>query len=95
MTVGAVAALAGQEPGRRTPLVPGRFGFEVRPFSSLRRAVATFPEIASCVGVRLLTDDDLVVVAPHGLDDLVNGVCRHNSTRVSARIYAERQAAKA
>jgi uncharacterized protein len=74
---------------------PGRFGFEVGPFSSSADAVATFPEIASCVGVRLLPDNDLLVVAPHGLDDLLNGVCRHNPTRVSARFYAERQAAKA
>jgi hypothetical protein len=41
-----------------------------------------------------LEDDDLLVVAPHGLDDLLNGICRHNPTRVSARFYAERQASK-
>jgi hypothetical protein len=45
--------------------------------------------------VRLLEDDDLLVVAPHGLDDLLNGICRHNPTRVSARFYVERQAEKA
>ena len=56
----------------------------VRPFASAR-AVATFLETATCVGVRLLEDDDILFVASHGLDDLLNGVCRHNPTRVSAR----------
>jgi uncharacterized protein len=73
---------------------PARFGVVVPPFASCAEAIATFPEVATCVGVRLLEDDDLLVVAPHGLDDLLDGICRHNPTRVSARFYAERQASK-
>jgi hypothetical protein len=71
-----------------------RFGVTVPRFVSCAEAIATFPKVASCVGVRLLFDDDLLVVAPHGLDDLLDGICRHNPTRVSARFYARRQAAK-
>jgi uncharacterized protein len=67
-----------------------RFGFEVPPFTSSADAIATFPETASCVGVRLLADDSFVVVAPHGLDDLLGCVCRHNPTRVSADFYEQR-----
>ena len=52
---------------------PRRFGFEVPPFRSTAEAVATFPETAACVGVRLLPDDAIAVVAPHGLDDLGPG----------------------
>jgi hypothetical protein len=44
--------------------------------------------------MRLLGDDDMLVVAPHGLDDLLDGVCRHNPTRVSAAFYRERLDAK-
>jgi hypothetical protein len=73
---------------------PGRFGIEVPPFRSSAEAVATFPEIATCVGVRLLPDDELLVVAPHGLDDLLGCVCRHNPTRVSASFYEQRVADK-
>ncbi len=73
---------------------PASFGVAVPPFASCAEAIGTFPEVASCVGVRLLEDDDLLVVAPHGLDDLLDGICRHNPTRVSAPFYAERQAAK-
>jgi hypothetical protein len=73
---------------------PRRFGIAVPPFRSSAEAVATFPEIATCIGVRLLPDDDMLVVAPHGLDDLLGCVCRHNPTRVPAALYEERVAAK-
>ena len=68
---------------------PKRFGFEVPPFRNTAEAVATFPLTAACVGVRLLPDDGLLVVAPHGLDDLLGGVCRHNPTRVPRSFYEE------
>jgi uncharacterized protein len=71
---------------------PGRFGTDVPPFRSCAEAVATFPETASCVGVRLVADDDMLVVAPHGLDDLFRCVCRHNTARVSAAFYERRVA---
>ncbi len=67
---------------------PDRFGIEVQPFRATAEAIATFPETASCVGVRLLPDDEILVVAPHGLDDLFACVCRHNPTRVTAAYYA-------
>ena len=71
---------------------PRRFGAEVPPFGSSTEAVATFPETVSCVGVRLLPDDDMLVVAPHGLDDLFGCVCRHNPARASAALYERRVA---
>ena len=71
---------------------PRRFGFAVEPFSSSADAVATFPEVASCVGVRLLDDGSIRVVAPYGLDDLLGCVCRHNPARVPAELYEQRVA---
>lgn len=73
---------------------PHRFGFEVPPFHSSAEAIATFPLTAACVGVRLLPDDELLVVAPHGLDDLLGGVCRHNPTRVPRSFYEQWLAAR-
>jgi uncharacterized protein len=73
---------------------PKLFGMDVQPFTCNEEAIATFPEIATCVGVRLLDDDDLLVAGPHGLDDLLDGVCRHNPTRVSAAFYRDRLATK-
>ncbi len=71
-----------------------RFGFAVEPLGSTTDAVATFPETAVCVGVRLEPDDTLLVVAPHGLDDLLGLVLRHNPARASLEIYEERLASK-
>jgi hypothetical protein len=71
---------------------PHSFGVEVAPFRSSEEAVATFPETASCVGVRLLDGDEMLVVAPYGLEDLFACVCRHNPARVSAAYYEKRVA---
>lgn len=71
-----------------------RFGTEAPPFRSCVEAVATFPETAACVGVRLLPDDDLLIVAPCGLGDLLGCVCRHNAARVPASFYQRRVAEK-
>jgi uncharacterized protein len=73
---------------------PRAFGVEVPQFRSCAEAVATFPETATCVGVRLLEDGDMLVVAPHGLADLLACVCRHNPTRVSPDFYERRIADK-
>ena len=73
---------------------PQKFGFEVPPFHASGDAIATFPETATCVGLRLLDDDELLVVAPYGLDDLFGCVCRHNPARVPAAFYERRVAEK-
>jgi uncharacterized protein len=73
---------------------PEKFGSEVPPFRSTAEAVASFPEIASCVGLRLLPDDELLVVAPYGLEDLFGLVCRRNPARVSQAFYEQRLSAK-
>ena len=96
----ALRALAGELPWQAKNQAavhlwyPRAFGTKVTPFESCAEAVATFPETATCVGVRLLADDDLLVVAPHRLDDLFGCVCRHNATRVSASFYEQRVSAK-
>jgi hypothetical protein len=69
---------------------PEKFGYEVEPLGSAAEGVATWPEIATCVGVRLTAEDRLQVVAPHGLDDLLGLVHRRNPTRVSVEEYERR-----
>ena len=73
-----------------------RFGGDpVAPLRSTADGIATWPEYATCVGVRLEDDDTLTVCAPHGLDDLLEGVWRTNPVRVSAEEAATRLARKA
>jgi uncharacterized protein len=72
---------------------PGRFGAKVEPLRSTLDAIATWPEFATCVGVRL-TDDDIEVAAPLGLDDLLDGLYRRNPRRVTIEEYQRRLALK-
>jgi uncharacterized protein len=66
------------------------FGGRVAPLASAADGVATWPETATAVAVRLLADDRMQVVAPCGLDDLFGLVCRRNPSRVSVEHYRRR-----
>jgi uncharacterized protein len=66
------------------------FGGRVAPLTSSADGVATWPETATAVAVRLLPDDRIRVVAPCGLDDLFRLVCRRNPRRVSVAHYRRR-----
>jgi hypothetical protein len=69
---------------------PRVFGVEVDPLTSSADGVATWPETASAVAVRLHADDSIQVVAPHGLDDLFGLICRRNPRRVTSEQYRRR-----
>jgi hypothetical protein len=71
-----------------------KFGYEVSPLASTADCVATWPETAVCVGVRLEPDGAMTIAAPHGLDDLLGMVHRRNPTRVSVEEYERRLRAK-
>jgi len=66
------------------------FGHPVAPLPSLHDAVASWPEYATAVAVRLHDDDRIEVIAPHGLDDLLGMAVRRNPVRVSVQTYRER-----
>ena len=71
-----------------------RFGHAVRPLRSTADGVATWPETATAVALRLTGDGRLEILAPCGLADLLDGVCRRNPRRVSVAEYRRRIAAK-
>ncbi len=71
-----------------------RFGVAVEPLSSMAEAVATWPEVATSVAVRLLDDDRVEFIAPFGLDDLLDGIYRRNPRRITLAEYRRRLAAK-
>jgi hypothetical protein len=58
-------------------------GPPVDPFSCVHDAVATWPETATCVAVRLAPGGALDICAPHGLADLLSMTWRRNPARVS------------
>ena len=71
-----------------------RFGCAVEPLTSATEGVATWPETATAVAVRLHADGELEVTAPWGLHDLLRGVLRRNPERVSVQEYQRRLARK-
>lgn len=66
------------------------FGHPVQPLHSLEDAIATWPEFATCVGLWLAEDDQIHVIAPHGLDDLFSMTIRRNPARVSPETFRQR-----
>lgn len=67
-------------------------GGPVEPLRSIADAVATWPETATAVAVRLGPAGDLRICAPLGLADLLAGVWRRNAARVSLSASRERLA---
>lgn len=68
---------------------PERFGIDVAPCTSMAESVATWPETATAVAVRLEAGS-LAILAPHGLDDLLDGVWRWNPVRATEEEYRRR-----
>lgn len=69
---------------------PKVFGMQVEPLTSSADGVATWPETATAIAVRLLDDDSIRVIAPCGLEDLFGLICRRNPRRVSVEHYRHR-----
>jgi uncharacterized protein len=68
-------------------------GLPVDPLRSVHDAIATWPETATCVGVRRAeAGGGIEVCAPYGLRDLLDGVWRVNPVRVTAEVSQRRLA---
>jgi hypothetical protein len=71
-----------------------KFGYPIRPLTSTEDALSHWPETATSVGVRLLVDDSVEVIAPVGLDDLFGLVLRRNPKQVTSDFFEQRVATK-
>jgi hypothetical protein len=69
---------------------PRVFGLTVEPLVSSADAVATWPETATAVAIRMLQGDRIEIVAPFGLGDLFGLACRRNPRRVTLEEYRRR-----
>lgn len=67
-----------------------RFGFPIKPISSLEAAISTWPDTATCIGIYLDTKGKIKIIAPYGLDDLFNILLRHNPKKVSREVFLNR-----
>ena len=51
-----------------------------KPYTSSEDALSQWVETATCIGVRLLENNEVVLSTPRGIDDLINLVLRPSST---------------
>lgn len=66
----------------------------VTPHASVEAGIASWPETATAVGVRLAPDDAIDVLAPLGLADLFALRLRHNAAQTDVDVFWERVTAK-
>lgn len=63
-----------------------KFGYPIAPYRSIEQAIATFPTTATAVGVRPASDD-LDLIAPFGLSDLLGLIVRPNKRQITRAVY--------
>ena len=63
------------------------FGVPCPAYTSTEAAIATFPAVASCIGVRLGPDDAWQIYAPYGVSDLLSLTVRPNLTLAPRHVY--------
>lgn len=71
-----------------------QFGQKIEPLVSCDDAIATWPETATAVAIRLLPNDALHIYAPYGLDDLFNMILRRNPRQVTLEQFRQRTISK-
>jgi uncharacterized protein len=64
------------------------------PHGTVADGLASWPETATAVGIRLALDGDIQVLAPLGLDDLFALRLRHNAARTAVEVFWQRVEAK-
>lgn len=65
------------------------YGYELQPYDSLESAINSWPTTATSIGVRL-SDGDLVVYAPFGLNDLFGQIVRANKVQITKETYLKK-----
>lgn len=48
----------------------------IQPYESCVDAISKFPETATALGVKLNENDELILTAPCGIEDVINGIIR-------------------
>ena len=69
-------------------------GQSVPPFTLLEEALASWPEVVTCIGAYLDDAGAVQLLAPLGVEDLLALRVRHNPRRVGVATYADRMQRK-
>lgn len=66
------------------------FGYSIEPYKSLEAAVDTWPTTATAIGVRKDNNNEFIIYAPFGLNDLFGKVVRANKAQITREIYEKK-----
>lgn len=66
------------------------FGYSIDPYTSLEAAIDTWPTTATAIGVRKGNNNEFIVYAPFGLNDLLGKIVRANKTQITKEIYEKK-----
>ena len=64
-----------------------KFGFPIKPYMSIEKAIDSWPTTATAIGVRLEHNGLYTIYSPYGLNDLFSMVVRPNKLLVTQEIY--------
>ncbi len=64
-------------------------GIDRKPLNSSEEDIDNWPEICSCIGIRLQNDNQLLIYAPYDIDDLLDMVFRRNieGDRITEKVF--------
>jgi len=65
------------------------YGYELQPYDSLESAINSWPTTATSIGVRI-TDGNLTVYAPFGLNDMFGQIVRANRAQNTKETYLKK-----
>jgi hypothetical protein len=65
------------------------FGYDIKPYNSVKDAINTWPTTATSIGIRL-EDNILAIYAPFGLNDLFGMIVRANKVQITEEIYLQK-----
>lgn len=66
------------------------FGYNIEPYTSLEAAIDTWPTTATAIGVRKGNNNEFIVYAPFGLNDLLGKIVRPNKAQITKEIYEKK-----
>ena len=76
--------------------LPDYCGIAIKPYPSIEAAITSMTETITCLGIRLDQNDDFIVFAPFGLNDIFGDTIRpvKDSPLISEKYYTERALGK-
>ncbi|WP_053367655.1 nucleotidyltransferase family protein [Bacillus sp. FJAT-27245] len=64
-----------------------KFGYRIKPYTSLEAAIDTWPTTATAIGIRKDEKGTYTVYAPYGLGDMFGMIVRANKVQITKEIY--------